>query len=539
MIPIPEELKIQIVSHLPDQDLKTLRIASREFQTSASDELFGKRKSLIFGSGPDKDGRFKGRPFFAGSYPRPIYEKLRSIETARLKTYLPSLLPILCYFKVFEYAPVVWHADLLDVRIGTHSGEEEGFSYSFPYTAEDWREERGPRPVGESGEDPWDFDGIDIWADKPHVTPERFFKDQGRIDAAVVLAKLFKEQEENSEASTEALREILRTLPPLRRVILGTWSCQSLNGADLCGRRTGKVLESRGTFVRRAERGIWENYQKLIPLLHEARQQPEEFHLRAHPSHPFIGTNMPRDLLNSSLYVMSNLKHLKATFNRGTKLLNPMGADPVPGALYRLLDNCKGTLKSLYLRLTTDYRAPDPGITDLNNIFGGGDKLTPIIFPNLEELAIYSVIAPAACFERLIQSHKTLRCLVLSQVTFYVHDRAYDWQKFFTNIINPSKIDRICLEDINSGPGNIGHPEESQFHEFIDSGFSFLSTWAPEGWKTVRDAMNISTIFGDSPTGDHPGIYPRNGCLYRFGRNLTSSCSVLLPTTSCYNYFPC
>ncbi|RVD89835.1 uncharacterized protein DFL_000825 [Arthrobotrys flagrans] len=153
MIFIPEEIKDKIISCLSEQDLKTLRVASREFRNSASRELFGKRNRLILGSGRDKDDRFEGIPAFAGSFPISIYLKRKPVEMARLKTYLPSLLPITRYFKVLEYAPVIWDADLLSVRIGTHSGEEEGFSYSFPYTAEDWREEQGYRSPGEDEEE--------------------------------------------------------------------------------------------------------------------------------------------------------------------------------------------------------------------------------------------------------------------------------------------------------------------------------------------------------------------------------------------------
>ncbi|RVD89836.1 uncharacterized protein DFL_000826 [Arthrobotrys flagrans] len=251
---------------------------------------------------------------------------------------------------------------------------------------------------------------------------------------------------------------------------MGAWTCSSLNGFYM---RRGKVVETRATAIRRIERGAWRNYQKLIPILYNAKQQPEEFHLQIIPAYPFIGTNISSNLLNSSIYVMSNLQRLRVTFTRRTKLLSPLGTDPVPGALYKLLGSCKNSLKALWLDLLASYSAPDPGLTDLNCILGG-DKVTPIVFPKLEELLIRNLIAPAADLERLIKSHKGLRCLRLSQVSIYAH--AYDWQKFFTDIINPSNIDKLWLYRVGSSLKNITNPETSSANEFNNGGFSPSAT---------------------------------------------------------------
>ncbi|RVD86192.1 uncharacterized protein DFL_004481 [Arthrobotrys flagrans] len=449
MIYIPEEIKDIITFYLPDQDLKTLRLASREFRNSASRELFGKRNRLILGSGRDKERQFEGVPAFAGSL-NSVYLKRKPVEISQLHTYLPSLLPIAEYFDVLEYAPVVWDTDLLGVRIGTHSGEEDGFSYSFPYTARNWREERGYQS-GE-GEEFDDIDDTDIWVDKPYVIPDRYSTDKERVDAAGVLE---------------------------RRVTIGAWMCTSLNNFNTMG----KLMETHTTRIRRIERGAWQNYQTLIPILHATKQRPAEFHLRIAPAYPFIGTNMSSELLNSSIYVMSNLQRLRVSFTRGTKLLSSSGAHTVPGALYKLLNSCKGSLKALSLDLAI-FSAPDTGITDLNCILGG-NKIKPIIFPKLEELSIRNLIAPAADLERLIESHKSLQCLRLCQVSFYAH--AYDWQKLFANIINPSNIHRLYLYNVMSGLGNTTSPEKSRAEEFTEGGFSLSKTWIPDGWKSVPE----------------------------------------------------
>ncbi|KAK6335753.1 hypothetical protein TWF730_003131 [Orbilia blumenaviensis] len=507
MIYLPAELKDRITSRLSSRDLKTLRIASREFRCSASRELFGKRSTLVLGGGRDDERGFDCGPEYNG---REFLHR-KPVEFCRLNTYLSSLLPIAHYFTVLEYAPILWDKDLLSVRIGNHSGEEnEGFSYSFPYTLRDWQVENGFNSdfelESDTGEDDDDddqnesetggqnegFSGIpeaDIWVDKPYVAPSRYTTNVDRVEAAAALAQLVAEQDANFKDSMEALKAIILALPPLRRVTIGWWRsrCHRLKKVDFIrcvkGSPTGKLRESYTTMMRRGERDAWRHYQTLIPILQDAKQQPSEICLDIFPAYPFLGTNMPPALLTSSKYVMGSLQRLRLNFTHGAKLLSSMNGNPAAGTLYELLDRCKDTLKALVLDFVVVGPFPNSGIKDLNCILGG-DKVKPIIFPKLEELLVMNAMIPATDVERLIKSHKNLRCLCLFQV--YMYARAYNWEKLFSDVINPSKIERLHLSGVWSGLGNIIDPEKSHIGDFSDGGFQPSSDPAPDGWKKAR-----------------------------------------------------
>ncbi|KAK6519256.1 hypothetical protein TWF281_003092 [Arthrobotrys megalospora] len=509
MIDVPEELKDEIVSYLSDNDLKNVRIASGEFRHAASRELFGKRNKgrLILGGGHDEERGFQsGDAYTLNNYALEILKR-KPVEFCRLKSYLPSILPIAQYFTSLEYAPIFWDADLLSVRIGTHSGQEDGFCYSWPYTLKSWQDESGfqsddePRSCDEDNLDDDDEDqsededqsddeasyddeneeppDVDIWVDKPYVIPDRYTTNEERIHAASALEGFVKEQEANFEESLEALKQIILALSP-QTVIIDGWYCYRLKGVIF---HRGKLRETPTTRMRRYERHMWRNYQTLIPILHDANQQPQEIVIRCFPPYPFVGTNMPSKLLSSSIYVMGNLQRLRLCFTRGAEILSPMGVDMAPGSLYRLLDSCKESLKALRLDFDGGV-GPLRGIKDLSSIVGK-DESGLIVFSKLEELAINSLILPAVDLELLIKSQKNLRCLCLWSVCIY--SPAFDWQQFFENIINPSKIERMHFYEVRSGPGNTTELENSQGPDFRDEIFSaaLASNSRVYGWRFV------------------------------------------------------
>ncbi|KAF3920951.1 hypothetical protein ABW20_dc0106483 [Dactylellina cionopaga] len=452
MVYLPEEIKDEIIFYLSDQDLKALRVAYADFRDTASRHLFGKRNSLRLGGGRDVERGFIGGPSI--KYIFKDCSKLKPVEFCRLETHLPSILPIAKYVTTLEYAPVVWHDDLLSVRIGTHSGEEDGFCYSLPYNAEDWRDERC-FSIRQRQKERQKIGNLDVWADKEYFIPDRYYKDESWIEAAGFLAK-----------------------------------------------RKYRLASTTG--VRQLERGVWHNYQKLLPILHNAKKRLLELEIIYAPAYPFIGTNMPSALLESNIYVMNNLQRLNISFRRLPKLPNRLEADPVPGGLYKVLEACQGTLKALRIEFNDYLGKPDQGLTDLSFVFGG-DTVKPILFSQLEELWIHGFVAPAADLERLIKSHGTLRSLGLLRV--FINARSYDWNMLLTDIINPSKIDRLYLSQVNSGLGNTEKADLPQY-DFSDGRFGRMNKTAPEGWKYVPQRK-----IGDSGSGP-PWV--RDGFKYDF-----------------------
>ncbi|KAF3312598.1 hypothetical protein TWF173_007019 [Orbilia oligospora] len=434
MLNTPEELKDEIVSYLSLEDLKILRMALREFHHSASQELFVKRSKsrLVLRGGSDKERGFETAATRAEPAVGTPSWKHKPVEFCRLKSYLPSILPIAKYFKVLDYAPAYWDADLLSVRIGTYSGEEEGFSYPRSYSLNDWEEESG---FHSENEDEYDENGppnVDIWVNKPYTVPDRYTKNQKRIDAAVFLEKYVKEQEEKFEESLEALKQIVSALPPLRVVIIDHWYCHRLRDVIF---HWGEFRETFTTRMRRQERHLWRNYQTLIPILRDSKQQPPAIVLRNLPMYPFVSSNMNPTLLNTSISVMNNLQRLRIDLSISGEMPSSWESDVVPGTLYRFFDYCKESLRSLRFELRDERRA-------LRNFFGGG-KFKPIVFSKLDELLIEGITLPGTDLEQLIKTQKSLRCLCLYKV--FICERAYNWQKLFDDIINPSKIDRVHL----------------------------------------------------------------------------------------------
>ncbi|KAK6539387.1 hypothetical protein TWF694_009612 [Orbilia ellipsospora] len=131
MLELPTEIKDAIACSLEIQDLKNLRLASHSFNSVACHYLF---KKLILSGAKDNAHEYLGLP----ACEKELY-KHKSEEFCKLRDHIRSITPLAGYFTTLDNAPVLWDADLLNLRIGTHSGkEEDGFQYSFPYTAEDW-----------------------------------------------------------------------------------------------------------------------------------------------------------------------------------------------------------------------------------------------------------------------------------------------------------------------------------------------------------------------------------------------------------------
>ncbi|KAK6350377.1 hypothetical protein TWF718_003570 [Orbilia javanica] len=525
MINIPAELKDEIVLYLPDNDLKNLRIASREFRHAASRELFAKRNKgrLILGGGNDEERGFQSvdvyRMLDNGAH---AIVKRKPVEFCRLKSYLPSILPIAQYFNALEYAPIFWDVDLLNVRVGTHSGQEDGFCYMKSYTLKDWQHESGfqsddgfpgkDKSHDESDEDSEssesesddenqlsggdDYIGdgaeppeVDIWVDNPYIIPDRYTMNEERIRAASALKGFIREQEANFDESIEALKEIVLALQPLQRVTIGFWHCYHLKGVVF---NRGSLRETPTTEMRRCERHIWRNYQTLIPILHNTEQKPREIATHLFPPYPFLDTNMPSELLRSSMYVMQNLRQLRIRFIRGGNFPGLIGTEMAPGSLYRLLDSCKGSLRALKLEFEGAI-GPYPGCKDLSSIFGGG-KVRPIVFPKLEELLLNSLTLLATDLEHLIKSQRSLRCLCLFSI--YIYARNYDWRMLFENIINPSNIDRIYFYDFRRGPAEWDDAQPENFNGGASYAgrfsISLVSTREVQGWRRVPLNIYIS-----------------------------------------------
>ncbi|KAK6539388.1 hypothetical protein TWF694_009613 [Orbilia ellipsospora] len=194
---------------------------------------------------------------------------------------------------------------------------------------------------------------------------------------------------------------------------------------------------------------------------------------------------MPSNLLDSSTFVFRDLQRLHLSFPHGTKFLNILGTDLIPGSLYRIFDACKDTLKAIRLEICAPGRGPGLGLTDLKNIFGGG-QVTPISFPKLEELYLCSFIAPAPDLERLITSSPQLHCLWFISVLLY--GPSFHWRKFVNEIVNPSRIDRLRLARFGGGSlfEIVPDPSQVRWNDIAGGSVFDFTEPDPDGWRRVK-----------------------------------------------------
>ncbi|KAK6541331.1 hypothetical protein TWF694_007150 [Orbilia ellipsospora] len=485
---LPEEIKDAIVRSLENKDLKNLRLASRSFNTAACRYLF--MKLILVGRKDSERG-------YDGTARNKMYRTLggpkhKNVEFCKMKDYLLSLLPIASYFTALEYAPVIWEEDLLQVRIGTHSGKEDDFCYANPYTVSDWYSERHMDDLEIMTEEA-EIGNADPWVDKPYEILEEYSSDERVSEAAEILQDYVKEQEESSEAAKQALQEIISAARSIKTVRVDAWECELFQEVNFFDDHR----VSSTTYERRAEPNTWTNYRTLIPVLYAAKHQISDFYMAEAPGYPFVRNNMDENLFKNSVYVLSNLQRLWLSFFGGTILLNSLDSKPAPGYLHELLSACQHTLKALRLGIC-EWRHSNVDVkpASLKNIFGGGN-LEELSFSNLEELYISGFIAPATEVERLITSHPRLRLLWIHRVVLYA--RPYNWQRFIDEIINPSIIDRLILSQVYSGLvwSAMGRP---------DGGGPQCMQSDPKGWRAVQF---VNSTRPEKPNG---GPWVRNSC---------------------------